>query len=903
MTRMGLGQHEAGHFELAASNYREALSFQPRSPEALNNLGLVLRELGRHGEAIEVLERARSVSLRSVEIQMNLGLALKEAGRFEESEASLRAALRIDPESSDVLVALGNLFRTGSEPEEARSYYEKAVAVAPESFDALNGLGIALRDVGDLEEATETLERSIAIDALRPEARNNLGNVFSALGMADEAFASFKSALALRPDDVETLTNLGNAWADAGRLDEAKRVFAEAIAIDPGHAMAHNRLAATYVAEGDLDAAAASVARALEQDPRLGDGHCTRGDLLRARGEHEAAVASYQDAVRFAPRHSHAYDGWGSPLFQLGRAGEAEAAFRESLRFDRRVAQVHHNLGLALQSQGRLDEAVESYENALKLKPDLPGTHSNLGNVMQERRDFDGAVASYERALEIQPDFFEALGNLGFARQYQGQLGEADRAYGRALEVRDDGGIQVRRALMLPVIMDSHADLMDARKRFEANLDGLMNDQVHLDDPLSQVGAANFYLAFHGLNDRQFQEKVARFYRDAAPSLSYEAPGLAGGRNSGKDGPIKVGFISRYLRNHTIGRFSEGLMRYLDRSRFEVTAIHTGARDPLADRIADSADNFLHLSGSLTQMQEAIGGLGLDVLIYPEIGMDPGTYFLSFARLAPVQCVMWGHPVTTGVDTIDYFLSSAVLEPDGADSHYSEQLVRLDGLPTYYLRPDLPDDLDKRNNLGFADHRIYASPQSLFKFHPDFDETLGEILRRDENGRVVLIEGISRNWTDLLRRRLAAAIPDVVDRVEFIKPQDGGDFLRLLASADALLDPTHFGGGNTSYEASAVGVPIVTQPGEFMRGRVTQALYARMGFDDCVASTSSDYVEMAFRLANDAEWRDDLRARIRAGRGEVFEDRQVVTEIGDFLESAVEAARDGERVTEWRSAA
>src|SRR5207249_4355624 len=105
-----------------------------------------------------------------------------------------------------------------------------------------------------------------------------------------------------------------------------------------------------------------------------------------------------------------------------------------------------------------------------------------------------------------------------------------------------------------------------------------------------------------------------------------------------------------------------------------------------------------------------------DLLFYADIGMDAISYFLAYARLAPVQCVTWGHPVTTGIPNVDAFLSADVLEPPGAEAHYSERLVRLGRLPTWYECPIVPAEPAGRAALGLpADATLYVCPQSLFK--------------------------------------------------------------------------------------------------------------------------------------------------------------------------------------------
>src|SRR4029079_4976610 len=153
---------------------------------------------------------------------------------------------------------------------------------------------------------------------------------------------------------------------------------------------------------------------------------------------------------------------------------------------------------------------------------------------------------------------------------------------------------------------------------------------------------------------------------------------------------------------------------------------------PIATELQAAADRYVVLSRDLPLAPQAILQNSVDVLIYTDIGMDPTTYSLAFARLAPVQCTTWGHPETTGLDTIDYFISSDLMEVPAADSHYSERLVRLPSLTFYYYRSELPAQLMGRDAFGLDPNAtLYACPQSIYKFHPEFDAAIAGILRGD----------------------------------------------------------------------------------------------------------------------------------------------------------------------------
>ena len=148
---------------------------------------------------------------------------------------------------------------------------------------------------------------------------------------------------------------------------------------------------------------------------------------------------------------------------------------------------------------------------------------------------------------------------------------------------------------------------------------------------------------------------------------------------------------------------------------------------------------------------------------------------------------------------------------------------------------------------------------------------------------------VTPKWDRLLTARLTRTIPNVADRICFVPRLSYEDFLRLNASVDVLLDPIHFGGGNTSYEAFAFGVPIVTLPSQFLRGRITHALYQKLDVFDCVAQSPQEYAEMAVRLGTDSEFRHAVSEKILARNDRLYEETEAVRELERFFHQAMDA--------------
>jgi protein O-GlcNAc transferase len=273
--------------------------------------------------------------------------------------------------------------------------------------------------------------------------------------------------------------------------------------------------------------------------------------------------------------------------------------------------------------------------------------------------------------------------------------------------------------------------------------------------------------------------------------------------------------------------------------------------------------------------------------------MDPLAYFLAFSRLAPVQCLNWCHPVTSGIPNIDYFLSAQGLEPPGAAEHYSEMLVQLSAPPTYLDPLTCGPSSKSLEDFGLAGTgTLYVCPQSLFKIHPDFDPILDRILRADPAGQVVLPAAKDPAWQQAIVARFQRSIPQTFSRVRFVPRQTPEDLLRLMQLADVILDTTHFSGGLTTIESLHVGQAPITLPGEFMRGRVTNGYYRQMGFSDCIAQDVEDYVRLALRMANDRTWREEMRAAVRDTAHKLYRNRNVVGEIERFFVSALQQAKN-----------
>lgn len=621
-------------------------------------------------------------------------------------------------------------------------------------------------------------------------------------------------------------------------------------------------------------------------DPLVGEANQAMQAGQWARAEELASRA-----LAIAPHSYEARQIRALAPLHAGRAADALAHAELLVERFPADAFAHNTYGAVLQALGRTEKAIKAFRKSVSLAPQHPVAWLNLALLHADHGQVEEALGPAREAARRAPGSVDAARIAAQCELEVGDLRASIDAFARLESIASPPDRwRFVRSIAWPPVVDSREQIALRLSQVDRALDDLIARPASIGDPLHEIGMTGFYMAYQGFDDTQTQKKIAHACRLASPELEWRAPHVT--RRRPAAGKIRVGIVSRHMYNHTIGKLNIGIAQKLDRNRFEVIVMRPRCEpDFLAAAFDECAQAVMTLPFDLAAARQAVAHAELDVLFYPDIGMDIFTYYLAFARLARVQFTTWGHPVTTGIPNVDYYLSTRHAEPPDAQRFYSERLVEMENPPSFYYRPRPPSSFDIRAHLGVGpDERVYASTQTLYKIHPDFDDALVEILRRDRRGRVVLIASPRAGWNEKLRRRLERAGPDVASRIHLMPSVSLPDYLAALGTADALLDTFHFGGGCSSYESFGMSAPVVTLPGERMRARITAALYARMGQSRWVASSVDGFVNLALELANASDAQKQAWKReIADGAGAFLENDAVIREYEEFIAAAVAA--------------
>ena len=581
-----------------------------------------------------------------------------------------------------------------------------------------------------------------------------------------------------------------------------------------------------------------------------------------------------------------------------GHFAEAVRHYRQLLAADPSNAEVLTGLGSALRDMGQIEQSIECYDKAIATEPGSAPTYRALLNLLKKTGRMDDALLYVQRAME------SAAGDARLCRTvcaFLKQAGMREAAYFYYQTFLRDQP-QCAHALwgsthLLPLVYRKEEDIPVWRDRFEHSLQRL-EDSIQgkpLDDVQQAISGvltgSNFYLPYQGKDDKPFQVRFGRLVQQVARAAY---PQWAEPPKKTKRAKARIGYASFHFHGHTVAKLFGGWLKAADRDRFEIVGYHLGRkRDRASQTIAGWCDVHRYLPQiDIQQMGGVIREDELDVLVYPSIGMEPVTLLLASLCLAPVQCAAWGHPVTTGLTTIDYFLSSELMEPEDGQAHYSEQLVRLPNLSVYYQRPNVGTVVLDRNEFGLnKEHSVFLCCQYLSKYLPQFDLVFPRIAQALPSARFIFIAHQHESATFTFQNRLTEAFQreglEVGKYCSMLPRLKFQDFFGLIRMADVYLDTIEWSGGNTRSEALACGLPVVTLPGTFMRGRHTSAMLERMNARETIASSVDEYVELATRLGKDADYRREISRQLIERNELIFHDRQAIDALERFYETAM----------------
>jgi len=402
---------------------------------------------------------------------------------------------------------------------------------------------------------------------------------------------------------------------------------------------------------------------------------------------------------------------------------------------------------------------------------------------------------------------------------------------------------------------------------------------------------------------------------------------------------LKICFISdSFITDTSVLRDRISIIGKLDRTKYEVYFASFYKFECINGLIANIfmtkiKNNYIYLGHTLTTARDILEKYKFDFIVYPDIGMKLMPTLLAYSRIAPIQITTWGHSETSGIDTIDYFISSKYfsgsLTKEQIQKQYSEKLILFKSLGTFYISTHKlfvennkaysmqniqiqstqsqttkltnPKKFKTREELGFTnkDH-LYVCLQTFYKLNPQFESCLARILELDPNGIILLSNTFPFCKSHLERIRNIIGI-EKIKRIKWYGSLEKDEFLNIVSISDVCLDPFPFGGCNTSYDAFDYNIPVITLPSHFLHGQFTNGLYKKMEkrIDnntnvnpdnqdnpdnlECCASTPEQYAQIASTIGINIKLRHKINRNIEMKKHLIFQEQESIDEWNDLF--------------------
>jgi Fe-S-cluster containining protein len=431
----------------------------------------------------------------------------------------------------------------------------------------------------------------------------------------------------------------------------------------------------------------------------------------------------------------------------------------------------------------------------------------------------------------------------------------------------------------VPITYRSEDEVLDWRAHFEKSIRELLVAKFDAKQAYDGLVAFRSHeLIYQQFNNRDLLALAGDLLcnKVAARALPELCRPIDGPR---RPGPIRVGYISANLRASSAAPWALGWLKNQSKD-FETFAIHLGDfEDQVSLEFQQLATHYFHMPRRAPVPVEArfIRGLDLDVLIYLEVGTTMRNGQLAVLRLARIQCAAWGGPETSGLPTMDYYLSGDLMEAENAQDHYTEKLIRLPGSGVCFQKQHYPASRLEKSDFGAGDGPLIVCVQHAPKFAPRWDDLYRQI--NEATGQPIVIIDKPKVGSPVFKQRFA----DAGVNVKFLPYLGMSDYFGLLGCADVVLDTPGWNGGITTIHALQMGAPVITLPTELRRGRQTYCFSTVATVPGLIASSTEDYVDL---VAN-----SDRRKQAAKGMNAeaIFDDPASAIALNEFIRSVVSA--------------
>jgi predicted O-linked N-acetylglucosamine transferase (SPINDLY family) len=826
---LAIAEHNKNNIQIAEKLYKEIIDHDEPNEVALMNLSIIYAIKKLNNEAIELIEKAFNINPKNPEINLMYARLLNETGKYELSEIFADRSIQLGLRNE-------------------RSFFWK---------------GLAEEKQGKIIKAKNSYEKALLIkEEINVRERHNK---LPKINLILQSKENTKKAEELYVSAVTYAKN--GEWLKA-LYDYSKLINKKKIGLFYSErSIVRNKI-------GDEEGALEDAEKALVIDKKNGAIWTNYGLLLKEKNRLVEAEKCFRKAVNLSPRLFECSLNLGSLLLIEDKIEEALIYINNAKEINKNSSQVYNNLAIYFLKKGEPDNGIENALVAIKLNVQNYEAKETYADLLAIKGETDLAIEELEKLKILSPgrntiwatlaylymckyDYNNAFFNYMTAVNISGSTKEKKNvAISAAIFFTDNGMITQAKSLLEEYEASNDILVLNALANLYSRM-GLKNKSIEkfkeslIINPKQWTAHSMFLFnaAYGGwLSAQEMYDEAMRFEINNIPSeLIRQKKIFTNSKNLNRK--IKIGYISGDFNKHAVSYFIKEVLRNHNKEKFIVNCYHTSSRvDEITQEIKTYVDKF-SIVNKLTNksIYDEIKKDEIDVLIDLSGHTSNHRLMVLAMKPSPVQCHYLGYMSTTGISSIDYWITDKILHPENTEELFVEKLWRLDRTWIAYSNYNTNPEIINQN----ISTTIYGCFNNYKKMNSQLFDCWIKLLSKDKESFLYLK---NRDFNDELQRESVIKYFESkgIDNKRLII--GGGqtssfDHLNEYNKIDCCLDTFPFNGGTTTSDALSMGVPVITLAGKTMSTRMGASLLASIGRNNWIASTEDDYIEKAIEIS------------------------------------------------------
>ncbi|MDB9339432.1 FkbM family methyltransferase [Nodularia spumigena] len=675
----------------------------------------------------------------------------------------------------------------------------------------------------------------------------------------DKHLITTLTAIGRLEEAAEVCHLLGKALTLKNNLQSSEKWYLRALSIQPQLAKSYYNLGFVYEQQDEWEKAINNYSHAVTINPNYIKAHYRLGLIFKRQKDFGKAIEQFSQVLQLDPKNQAAKFNLAL-LWQQGEGADFILTLLDQTELELlpQLTEQINDTGAMLVRQGKWEQAKNCFQFVIELDPDYVLSHYNLAGVLQNQKQYPEAIYSYRRALKIDSNYLDALKNLGYVYYKNGQSDLAQECFHNILQLDPN-----------------HADTYELLG-FMAGEQGKLTECINLLNEALKINPNNPKLhscflfnlsSLISFTPQQILDSAQLWYQQQV--VNQWLPNLTTHRNDKTPHRrLRIGYISPDFRRHSVSAFIKPVLQNHDRTQFEVFCYgEVKEPDAVTDEIIDICDGWRSTVGlSDLQVAELIQTDRIDILIDLAGHTANNRMMVLGMKPAPIQATYLGYFATTGLSTIDYWITDQILHPDNTQEKTSESIWRL---PRCYVGYEPLKTAPEVTELPFKKKGVFTfgSFNNLRKLTPETFAMWVEILKAVPNSRLMLKCASSDVFSPLIAEKIQTPFVEQGIDAKRIFLYGGyaadEDHLGLYNQVDLHLDSMPYTGCTTTCEALWMGVPTVTLAGTRKMERMSASILHGIGLDDFIAHSTADYVQIAIELAQNPDYLQSLRSNMR----------------------------------------